>query len=491
MVYNSFSRMVTFFSFIFCMGQLYSADQKKNGIDDSLKNVALGLGARYIDDSDTLASLLCVNRGMHILLFALHTERSNELKNSIKDAHHGIDQTKVAYTSSGVRAYYVGKGEENIGNPALISISHYGNEIKKEIKTSFSNRSFNECKLAEKYKVFVFGGACYMYDTYTTQEDKAGIFVRAPHNKNDVEYVYAYCKLGKVYAPTGWLAGFLPKLHDELINSGMCTYYPWYNCTKSGLKKLKKAYTYIHEGGSKDTDTGIIVFDCSALSAITQKDKDMLYWLTPEVQESLNSDGLVGACPIENNSAYSPHSSALIHMHMSWGKPERAARLLRSWWKPVSYTIGHYGRLTISAFTEEIIFKPYATRLKKIKKQVHGLFSAQQKPITVLQPGDKRCTHALAHLQKHNAFVSKNWAENSKKLTEELLMFRSSRYTFTHNERVLLIHDTVRLGLYIIKRMRNGIPTLQLIPNVKENDYHLNSSGYSVAYQPDQNKSDV
>ncbi len=239
MVYTSRSRTFAFFSFIFCMVPLYSADaQRHDPIDPFLENLTLSLGARYIDDPATLVSLSCVNKGMRVLMSELNQARRNELKDYI--AKHGTASDQMVYIPNRLRAYYlVNGGTKNVGSVTLVSLSHYGNECKKEVITHFNNLSFYTAQLAEKFKPRVIGDACYMYDAYVEEEKNPGTFVRVLHT-GKVEYVHAYCAFYNKHAPSGWIAGFLPKLHDELINNATYTYYPWDECTKGDLKKIKK-----------------------------------------------------------------------------------------------------------------------------------------------------------------------------------------------------------------------------------------------------------
>ncbi len=207
--------------------------------------------------------------------------------------------------------------------------------------------------------------------------------------------------------------------------------------------------------------------------------------MIPEIRDSLDANGLVGVSPSSNNSGnYLFSRSSLMHMHMSWGKHDAVVKFLQDW-RPVCHTVKKYGEFTVQPFTEKILFKPYAKLVKKVKNGAAQFFLKKQKPTIILQATDKKYTHALAYLEKNKAFMPKDWLANGKALSETLQAFHDSRYTFSHNDHFLLVYDTIKSGLYIVTLANNKIPTMQMISNIKKEDYALTSSGYTVEHQPD------
>ena len=455
---------------------VYAADVRDNLFD---KVLGLSLGARYIDTLSDLAAISRTKKSLYAHMSALHAERCSEFKNYIKTS--GIDEKKITYAQNELEAYFVQSNPGTQFGASLVSISHYGNVPKKKKLYVFKDPSVYADNVLERVKPFVIDNAVYMYETYTTHENQSGVLVRVPYD-GKAELVVLYCKVYD-HIPSGWLAEFVPKLHDELLNTGApsCAYYPWSECKNAGLKKIKE-----QKQKEPSAIQGVVVFDMAMLKCISETDKKTLHFCSPEVFDAFAQDVMFGVTSYSNiHSICSP--LPLMHMSMSWGEQKDTCPYLCSL-ESVKHKIPNYGTFKVSAFTEKISFHPCLKGVKSVKNKLGLFFSRKTAGKIVVSEGDATCAHVLDYLKKQGAFVTKDWHLNREQLSTTLDALSQHRFIFKYNDMYAGLLDTITSSLYVITLNQNGVPTVQRIPSIKIETFELTRNGYTFEHQPDEDQ---
>jgi hypothetical protein len=438
---------------------------------DILGNIILYLG----DDSHSLQSLSCTNKNLYSFMHPRYAARCNELKNYIADPANGINSKLVTFAPNNLRAYFIETDEESKNNaPAsfLITVSHYGDDCKKEIMCEWYDESLYKHKLAKRIKPFIIQNAqklntIYMFGRYRATKDTSSELVQINH-KESGQPVCLYFQLNDLLIPSGWLADILPKLHDAVINTGIAHYTPWNGCDeKSPLAKIHKKHMrkFSLPAGKPftiDTCNGVVIFDLKDFTGITDNDRITLF----KEYQGARSDELTALVkfPIGATEA--------MHMHFSWGNEKVVIKDLACLIPINYYVVPKYGLFKFNAFNELIVFEPPQKGLKKVRRRA-------------LTVADTTCSHALEYLKKKNAFVTKDWSAHADALFQTLKDFAATRYTCKHNNKWLLVKDTVRSALYAIRLTDNKHPIIDFRPAVNLSKCKLIDDGYEWDPQPD------
>jgi hypothetical protein len=441
------------------------------GISQALTTVA-----RYCVDPVTLQSLATTNKALFNCqdLHTLYQERCNELKNYITDPAHGINSKLVTFARNHLRAYFIEMTKivtkDQIPTSSLVSVSHYGDDYKKELIYALYDESNHKHNLSQRIKPLLMPDAVCMYGQYSTSDDTAGELMRVKRNGHH-EKAYLYFQINNLLIPSGWLANLLPKMHDAVINTGVAHYTSWDACKKkSPLSKVrtkhahesKSAYEEEVSWGDCPRSGGVVIFDLKDFTGIADDDRAIIDCVYRHPKDS-NMD-------IIDRDLFKLRPTALMHMHFSWGH-KKAVMTHRPSLQPVKHEVPGYGVFKVNAFNEGICFIPSGGIIKTVR---------------MLHNGDLTCAHAFDNLKKQNVFVKKDWSVHADALFKALQKFATTRYTFQHNAQLLLVGDTRRSMLHVIRLRDDKKPTLRTIPSVILSSCCLTDGGCEYDIQPEQ-----
>lgn len=484
----------TVLSIFLCSFYIQGADTQHNV---SLSNIPLAFREAIIpslNDRRTLQAVACINKCMSSKVYELWDVRRKSLKDRLK--HCGVDQNKSAYTKNELCAYYVDVNDTQEKyktldqyQAALVSISHYGNDQLTQKVYEFTNTLSHVSNIFSRVKPFVLENAVYMYDAYSPISDVPGLLVRIPED-GEPEHVLLICTLYGSYMPSGWLARFLPKLHDELFNMGSkaCRYYSRNEHECKVINKVTKNLP-LDDPRCPYYATGVVIFDIASLTCISDNDKKILKLCTPEMCQSFHDDAMLVPRSLDELTIITD-PLILMHMHVSWSDRRRVSFYL-ALQKNICYKIPQYGTFEVSAFTEIITFKPYISLFKKVKKACKSINIpkkaediARLRRKIIIRGSDRDCTNAFNYLEKKGAFVTKNWQDQSKGLGVQLEKFRRNRFIFHHNAQQAFLIDTVTNDLLVTTFDDARMPTTELKPRINILSFTCDKDLYTFEYLP-------